>query len=121
MNAEKVLVLGASDNPNRISFSLVKLLRNRGYDLYAMGRRKGSIENIIIHGEDDRTHCADIITILLQPKRQKKFYNYIISLRPKKIVLHPGSENPELEFLAQKNHIEVMKGCTFGFVVTNFS
>lgn len=120
MYHEKVLVLGASDNPSRISFSLVKFLRNRGYDLYAIGKRKGRIENITVHDENDRIHRADIVTVFLDPKRQKKFYDYILSLKPKKLVLHPGSENPELEFLAQKNNIQVLKGCTFSFVVTNF-
>lgn len=121
MNQAKVLVLGASANPNRISFSLIKLLRNRGYELYAIGNRKGQVENIIVHEEHDRTATADIVTVLLEAKKQRKFYDYILSLKPKKLVLHPGSENPELEFLAQKNQIEVLKGCTFGFVVTNFS
>lgn len=84
MNNEKVLVLGASDNPNRISFSLVKFLRNRGYDLHGIGRRKGKIENIVVHSEDERIRQADIVTVFLDPKRQRKFYEYILSVKPKK-------------------------------------
>ncbi len=120
MKNDNILVLGASDNPNRISFSAIKLMLNRGLNLYAMGPQKGKIEQLEVSKNTVNIQNADTITIFLSANKQRKYYEYILSLKPKRIILNPGSENPELEFLAQKNHIQIIKGCTIAMIVNGF-
>jgi hypothetical protein len=117
MNNEKILVLGASDNVNRTSYSAIKLLANRGLQVSAIGQRKGNVETVPVYDETLHIKQADVVSIFLTAKKQKKYYNYILSLKPKRIVFNPGSENPELEFLAQKNHIQIIKGCTIALLI----
>jgi hypothetical protein len=52
------------------------------------------------------------ISLYLNPSRQKEYYDYLISLRPKRIIFNPGTENLELESLAHQNHIETEQACT---------
>jgi hypothetical protein len=49
---------------------------------------------------------------------QKEYYNYIISLRPKRIIFNPGTENDELFDLAVQNNIKPVEACTLVLLST---
>ncbi|TNE56910.1 MAG: CoA-binding protein, partial [Bacteroidetes bacterium] len=55
---------------------------------------------------------VDTVTLYVGPQRQVPYYEYILSLHPKRIIFNPGTENPELEALAEAQGIEVVEGCT---------
>ena len=80
--------------------------------------QKGQIDNIEIYDFTENIEKAETITIFLNPIRQKKMYNYILSLHPKRIVFNPGTENPELEELARQHKITVIKGCTIALLMS---
>jgi predicted CoA-binding protein len=115
---EKIVVLGASQNPARTSYMATRYLHNRGFSLFAIANRKGMIENIELHDDSELATPieADTITVFLQPERQKKYYAYILSLKPRRIIFNPGTENPELEQLACRNNIQVLTGCTIAML-----
>jgi hypothetical protein len=48
----------------------------------------------------------------LNPTAQKAYYDFILSLHPKRIIFNPGTENEELEELAQQNGIAAIEACT---------
>jgi predicted CoA-binding protein len=54
----------------------------------------------------------DTITLYLGPERQREYYDYILSLKPKRIIFNPGTENDELAALAETNGIETVEACT---------
>ena len=54
----------------------------------------------------------DTITLYLGPERQREYYDYILSLKPKRIIFNPGTENNELAALAETNGIETVEACT---------
>ena len=116
---KKTLVLGASPNPIRFSHKAVKSLVRHGHDVVPVGNREGDImwQKIII----GKPEIKDIhtITLYLNPENQKIYYDYIISLSPKRIIFNPGSENQELIELAVKNSIEVSIACTLIMLNTN--
>jgi predicted CoA-binding protein len=109
---KKTLVLGASPNPIRFSHKAVKSLVRHGHDVVPIGNREGDImwQKIIV----GRPKMDDIhtITLYLNPKNQESYYDYIISLSPKRIIFNPGSENQDLIEIAIKNNIEVSIACT---------
>ena len=43
---------------------------------------------------------------------QPEWYDYIISLKPARVIFNPGTENPEFENLLRKNDIEPVEACT---------
>jgi predicted CoA-binding protein len=55
---------------------------------------------------------VDTVTLYLGPDRQPEYYDYILSLKPKRIIFNPGTENPELVQLAKEQGIETVEGCT---------
>ncbi|MBL7891153.1 MAG: CoA-binding protein, partial [Bacteroidia bacterium] len=46
------------------------------------------------------------------PQNQPSWYDYILSLKPKRIIFNPGTENPEFEKMAASKGIEVQEACT---------
>lgn len=118
MNQDRIVILGASENPDRASYAATKLLNNRGYDIYALNDHKGNIGNIEIHDFSEEITEAETITVFLTAAKQKSYYDYILSLNPKRIIFNPGSENPEFEELARQQRIRVIKGCTVALLIS---
>jgi predicted CoA-binding protein len=54
----------------------------------------------------------DTVTLYLSPENQKPFYNYLLELKPKRIIFNPGTENEELQLLAQEAGINTLEACT---------
>jgi predicted CoA-binding protein len=61
---------------------------------------------------------VDTVTMYLNPLHQKEYYNYILSLKPKRIIFNPGAENEELAQLAKDNHIVPVEACTLVLLST---
>ena len=59
------------------------------------------------------------VTLYINPRIQKEYYDYIVSLKPKRIIFNPGTENEEFEAIARKNNIEAIEACTLVLLRTN--
>jgi predicted CoA-binding protein len=84
----------------------------------AIGKRKGKAGEVEIDTEPKPMGDIDTITLYLNPQNQKQYYDYIISLKPKRIIFNPGTENPELYKLARQNNIQVLEACTLVMLST---
>jgi len=116
---KKTLVLGASENPSRYSNMAVKRLMAHGHPVVAIGRRKGQIDEVPVAAEKLPLDDIDTVTLYLNPGNQKPYYDYILSLRPGRIIFNPGTENEELENMAQKAGIQTVEACTLVMLNTN--
>ena len=109
---KKTLVLGASENPARYSFEAVTRLRKHGHEVVAVGRKSAVVAGVRIETETPVVNDIDTVTLYLNPTAQKAYYDFILSLHPKRIIFNPGTENEELEELAQQNGIAAIEACT---------
>jgi len=116
---KKTLVLGASENPSRYSFLELQRLRNREHPVLAIGKKKGMVGDVQIETEKKEWKNVDTVTMYLNPMHQKQYYDYILSLRPKRIIFNPGAENEELARMAVKNGIQPIEACTLVMLATN--
>jgi len=112
MEKKKTLVLGASDNPSRYSYLAIQRLRQHDHPVVAIGRKHSRVGDVAIEKEQKPFDNIDTITFYLNPSRQKEYYDYIISLKPKRLIFNPGAENEELVQLAKKNNIKTLEACT---------
>jgi predicted CoA-binding protein len=60
----------------------------------------------------------DTVTLYINPAHQKEYYDYIISLSPKRLIFNPGSENSELYNLAKEHNIQPQEACTLVLLST---
>lgn len=112
MAGKKTLVLGASTNPSRYSYLAMNRLWVHNHPVVAVGLREGKVGNINIETGQPKFEDVDTVTLYLNPTNQKRYYDYILSLKPKRIIFNPGTENHELEEMARKNGIRPMEACT---------
>lgn len=117
-NPKKTLVLGASDNPARYSFLAVNRLRSREHPVVGIGLKRTKVADVDVDTDRQAYPGIDTVTIYLNPTNQKLYYDYILSLKPKRVIFNPGAENPEFEALLRKNGIEPVEACTLVLLST---
>lgn len=115
---KKTLVFGASTNPQRYSYLALNELVNKGHDVVAYGIKKGTVAGIEIDTELKNYDGIDTVTLYLNPQRQETFFDYILSLKPKRVIFNPGTENPEFYDLLRENNIEFERACTLVLLST---
>ena len=109
---KKTVVLGASENPQRYSFLAVEKLKKYGHPVVAVGRNAGQIGDTTILTGQPTIEDVDTLTLYINPSLQAEMESYIFSLKPKRILFNPGTENPELEKKAGSLGIETQEACT---------
>jgi predicted CoA-binding protein len=115
---KKTLVLGASDNPARYSYLAIQRLRKFGHPVVGIGRRNTKVADVSIDKEKIPVTDVDTVTLYLNPTHQQEYYDYILSLKPKRIIFNPGTENYKLVELAKEKNIETMEACTLVMLST---
>ena len=116
---KKTVVLGASQNEERYSNMAVKKLVAHKHPVIAIGNKEGIINDIKIIKDNPSITDVDTVTLYLNPENQKPYYDYILSLNPKRIIFNPGTENEELEKIANEKGIKTMEACTLVLLSTN--
>jgi len=119
MKNKKTLVLGASENPERYSNMAILKLLSKEQSVVAIGQKAGEVQGIKIQTKQVPFTNIHTVTLYLNPTRQRDYYNYIISLAPKRVIFNPGTENPEFYQLLESNTIKVEVACTLVLLGTN--
>jgi predicted CoA-binding protein len=115
---QNTLVFGASLKPNRYSNLAIHRLRENGKNTLAFGMKSGLVNDVQIKTNLGELPNIDVVTLYLNPERQKQYYKDIIALAPKKVIFNPGTENPEFYGLLRENNIEVEVACTLVLLAT---
>lgn len=120
------VVLGASLKPNRYSHKAVIKLNNHGHEVYAVGLRAGHIQDVLVVTFDDAFAKASqqqskfhTVTLYLSPKHQDAYIDYVVSLKPDRVIFNPGTENPIFYTILQENDIAYEVACTLVLLGTN--
>ena len=109
---KKTLVLGASLKANRYSNIAINRLVSNDIPTVAFGLKSGSVAGVKIDTELKDYVAIHSITLYLNPNRQQDFYNYILSLKPKRVIFNPGTENRELMSILAAHNISYEIACT---------
>ncbi len=117
--SKKTLVIGASLKTQRYSNIAINRLVNYNHEVVAFGLREGEVAGITI--DTNLLPYKDIhtVTLYLNPERQKAFYDYIISLKPERVIFNPGTENTEFQNVLKQHHIFFEEACTLVLLGTN--
>ncbi len=112
MEEKKTLVIGASQNPARYSYKAIHKLRYFNHPVVAIGKKEGLVDDVKIEAGKPAITNVHTITVYLNKSNQKDVEDYILELKPKRIIFNPGAENAELKNRAEKNGIETIEACT---------
>lgn len=108
----RVLVYGASTNPERYAFMATELLLSKGHDVVLVGNKSGAVGgNEILFGQPDVANIHTV-TLYVGPKNQIDLLVYLKSIHPKRVIFNPGTENPDLMKHLASAGMEVEEACT---------
>ncbi len=109
---KKTLVLGASLNPQRYSNLAIHCLVEKNIEVVAICLRKGVVAGIPVYTKKKKFKNIHTVTLYLNAKRQEAYYDYILSLKPKRVIFNPGTENEAFIKILKDNNIEAEVACT---------
>ena len=115
----KTLVIGASEKPERYANKAVRMLREYDHDVVSIGLREGMIDDVAIQTGRPDFDDIDTVTLYVGPQRQDDLYDYVIGLKPRRVIFNPGTENPVFEEKLRIGGIEPVEACTLVMLRTN--
>ena len=118
---KKTVVIGATPNPGRYAHLAANMLSQYDHEVIPMGIKTGQVagKEILNLRDKPALEGVDTVTLYIGPQHQPEWYDYIISLSPKRIIFNPGTENDEFEKLAERSGIEATEACTLVLLRSN--
>lgn len=118
---KKTVIIGATTNPSRYAFIAAEMFAKNNIPFEPVGIKKGMVfgKEILDINTKPIIEDVDTITLYIGSRHQPEWYDYLISLKPKRIIFNPGTENSELIRLAKDNDIETTIACTLVLISSN--
>lgn len=110
----KTVIIGATPNPSRYAYIAAEMLTDYKHEIVPVGIKKGELsgKTILDIRKKPAIENVDTMTLYIGKRHQPEWYNYLLSLKPKRIIFNPGTENSEFEKLANEKGIETLQACT---------
>jgi uncharacterized protein len=109
---KRTVVIGASPNTSRYSYKAVKMLKEYDIPVFAVGLRQGEIAGVKIEKPFPELTDIHTVTLYVGARNQPFYYDFILNLKPKRVIINPGADNNELEDKLVEAGIEVIRDCT---------
>jgi uncharacterized protein len=109
---KKTLVIGASANPDRYSSLCIHRLLENNHPIVALGRNESAFGKVAIISGKPALDNIHTVTMYIGQEHQHEYYDYILQLKPNRVIFNPGAENPGFALTLENNSIEVLNGCT---------
>ncbi len=109
---KRTVVIGASENPERYAFKAMTSLAKNGHEVIGLGLKEGEVAGSKIITGKPQLSEIDTVTLYIGTRNQAEWIDYLIGLKPKRIIFNPGTENPVFFEKATKSGIECVEGCT---------
>lgn len=112
--SKKTVIIGATTNPSRYAYLAASMLKEYQHTIVPVGIKKGVVQGEKILSIYDRPAIdgVDTVTLYIGPQHQPEHYNYILNLKPKRVIFNPGTENNEFEKLIEESGAEALQACT---------
>ncbi len=116
---ERVVLLGASDKPDRYAFRAFKLLRRHGHEVIPVNPALKELDGVpVVARIEDISGPVDTVTLYLGSARVAPLIDALIAIKPRRIIANPGTENDTLRQRAAAVGIEYTESCTLVLLST---
>jgi len=110
---ERVVVIGASDSPERYSHQAQLLLRQHGHEVLPVHPRLTAIEGVpVVADVSAIAGPVDTVTLYVGPAISQNLTDKLIALKPRRVIFNPGTENAALEAALTSAGIGCEQACT---------
>lgn len=108
-----VVILGASNKPDRYANMAQQELMKRGYRVIPVHPKIQEIEGIpVVRHLREIIEPVHTLTLYVGATRSQELLEDIVQLKPQRVIFNPGTENSDLEAKLQQQHISTVQGCT---------
>ncbi len=110
---QRVVIVGASDKPDRYAHMALTLLRHYGHEVVPVHPRLKEIEGLeVVADLSDITVAVDTVTMYVGPAISGDLADKLISLKPRRVIFNPGAENAGLATKLEAAGISTEEACT---------
>ncbi len=118
--SKRVVVLGASKKPERYSNKAVVMLKEYGHEVLPVHPVENEIEGLpVAHELGEIRSEVDTLSVYVGPQHSAPMIPSILALKPKRVILNPGTESAQLESALTSNGIPYLEACTLVMLRTN--
>ncbi|MFN0075264.1 MAG: CoA-binding protein [Prosthecobacter sp.] len=113
MSTERVVIVGASDNPERYSHRALLLLRQHGHQVVPAHPKLAEIETIPVVADLSLiSGPVDTVTMYVGAAISAGLQDKLVALKPRRVIFNPGAENAVLSKVLEKAGIACVEACT---------
>lgn len=113
MKKERVVILGASDKPDRYAYKAMKLLKEAGHEVVLVNRGYTEIEGQPVLADLGEVNGeVDTLTVYVRPEVSSLLIEPIIKLKPKRVIFNPSTDNARLQLALDEAGIDWQSACT---------
>jgi uncharacterized protein len=117
--SQRVVVMGASRNPERYSNKAVRALREHGHEVLPVNPGGGEVEGLtVLKDLSEIEGKVDTLTLYVGPNVSATMTDSIVRLHPARVIFNPGAENPALRQALEKEGIACEEACTLVMLST---
>ncbi|MGV8136541.1 MAG: CoA-binding protein [Mangrovibacterium sp.] len=109
---KRTLIIGASEKPERYSNKAIRKLRAYGHEVIALALQPGQVEDVIFETEKKDFPDIDTVSLYVGPQNQNDFTEYVIGLKPQRVIFNPGTENAGFRKKLRQAGIQTEEACT---------
>lgn len=110
-----VVILGASDRPDRSSFKAQRLLMDAGHRVFPVSLDGKPVLREPGYMRLDELPVAariDTVTVYLRPELQEPLIDDLVELKPRRVIFNPGAESESSNAKLREAGIETVDACT---------
>lgn len=117
---QRVVVLGASKNPERYSNKAILRLLENNHEVIPIHPALEEVEGLkVVPNLGAVEGAPDTLTMYVSPKLSSKMTDTILELKPGRVIFNPGTENAELQAALSEAGTPTLEACTLVLLATN--
>lgn len=111
---KKTVIIGATPDRSRYAYLAAQMLSQYQHEIVPVSIKTGEVfgHDILDLKKKPAIEDVDTVTLYIGTRNQAEWIDYILSLKPKRIIFNPGTENYEFEQRAEAIGIEALQACT---------
>lgn len=108
-----VVVVGASEKPDRYANMAQQHLMDSGYRVAPVAPRGDTVLGVpILRDLVDCSDPVDTVTLYVGSARVPSLLKSLLRVRPRRVIFNPGTENEEVRQELESSGIETLEACT---------
>jgi uncharacterized protein len=119
--SKKTVIIGATTNPSRYAYLAAEMLSEYAHEFVPVGIKSGIVlgKEILSIQSKPVINDVDTITLYIGTQHQSEHYDYLLSLKPRRVIFNPGTENNEFQKILETSGVEALQACTLVLLRSN--